>query len=444
MARQGLLLLVLAGLLLADGLSTVRTGLDISFLRTFAEELLPHIEPSDLDIVELEAGNTNYCFKVIQRSTKENILFLKHAQGVTRRGNAVISVDRLRYEAAGMSAFSKIVPSVVPKVRAFDKNINTMALDFIGEEFESLQRLLERGQGVDVDISRIVGTIMGRSHARSHEIFATEEAITRYMGVWANQDAFDLWRKHLYLPTLDMLKSKPPSEFEPQQSQTCIKAVESLLDVYLGRKEALIHGDLHCNNILCSADDGQRIEDRCRVVDFERCCLGPAGLDLGMFLSGIFYYYIGHSNPAVRRTLKEGVLATIEAYRASFRTQSPARPGILQADTEGAIGRILTDAVGFMALYPLFLLYTKPEINFLSLEHTPGYRWGDIQGRQDFVRRRHLLAILRAFELFLRESEGSSREAADVKQQRLVDGIVDVLAQDDSILISGHQTEFWF
>lgn len=435
---------VLGCLLLADGLSSVLSGLDTSFLRPFVEELLPHLEPSDLEIVELEDGNTNYCFKVIQRSTNENLLFLKHALSVTRRGNGEIAVDRLGYEAAGMSAFSKIVPSVVPKVRAFDKDINTMALDFIGEDFESLQKLLERGQGVDVDISRIVGTIMGRSHARSHEIFTTEEAITRYTGVWANQDAFELWRKHLYMPTIDMLKSKPPAEFEPQQVQTAIKGVESLLDIYLGRKEALIHGDLHCNNILCSADDGRRIEDRCRVVDFERCCLGPAGLDLGMFLSGLFFYYIGHSGPAVRRTLKEGVLATIEAYRASFRTQSPARPGQKQADIEGTIARILTDAVGFMALYPLFLLYTKPEINFLALENTPGYRWGDIQGRQDFVRKRHLNAILHAFELFLREREGSSSEAADVKQQRLVDGIVGVLEADDPVLLSGHQTEFWF
>jgi len=423
-----------------------------SFLRPIVERCLPEFPPADLEIVEIEEGNTNHCFKVRSVASNENLLFLKHAKPTTRRGGGELSVSRMKYEAVGMQAYSKVAASVVPTVLAYDESLHILALQCIPDKFEVLQKLLERGEGVDVDISRIVGTIMGRSHSRSHELLVTEQQTVKYKASFSNPDALELWRAKLFEPTLELLDQRPPAGLAPQR---CRAAVTQLLETFLSRKEALVHGDLHCGNLLVCPDEGQPLDERCKVVDFERCCLGPAGLDLGMYLSGLLVYYVGHSSPAVRRTLRDGILATLEAYRASFRVQAQSMlqagegggggVGAARADAlEMSLARILNDAVGFMALYPLFLLCTKPEINIFSLESTPGYRWGDVAGREAFVRQRHMSVLDQALAQYLDGlGPGDGTQSAQARQQRAIDGIMSLISSDDARLLE-HPTEFWF
>lgn len=58
------------------------------------------------------------------------------------------------------------------------------------------------------------------------------------------------------------------------------------------------------------------------MVDFEKCYFGPAGLDLGLFLSNYLFYYAAHPNPAARRSLSGGASAVLEAYRSAFVVQA--------------------------------------------------------------------------------------------------------------------------
>ena len=49
--------------------------------------------------------------------------------------------------------------------------------------------------------------------------------------------------------------------------------------------------------------------------------MGPAGLDLGIFLANFLWYYAGHSEPSRRRGAVSGVMAVIDSYRSAFRVQ---------------------------------------------------------------------------------------------------------------------------
>jgi len=409
-------------------------------LLEFARTIRPSLAGvDDLELVELEAGNTNYCFKVISKTTNENVMFLKHAKAVTRRGGGHLSIDRLGYEQVGLEGYRKVIPGVVPKVLGYCTTNKILALECISAEYVPMQSLLEKGSGgSDGDVSRVVGTIMGRSHARSHELLVTVEQAERYKATFANADAFELWKNALFEPTIQGLANTPPHGLEQSEAAEVREAVSLLLEIYLSRKECLIHNDLHCNNILVAPDEGQPLDQRCKVVDFERCALGPAGLDLGMYLAGELYYYVGHSDPGVRRGLKAGMIAAIDAYNAAFRVQAQSliAQRLVAMNVDRSLARVLRDAMGFMALYNLFLVYTKPEINFMSLERTPGYSWGDAEGRKAFVHARLNKALLGLFRLFLR--------GEDLREQELLAGLVDVLGEDEGLLLSGHQTEFWF
>jgi len=422
----------------------VTAGIDSSFMIPLVQSLFPD---RDLEIVELKEGNTNYCFKVVSGESKEPLLFLKHAKETTRRGGAELSVSRMKIEFLGMSTYSNVAPSgVVPKIRAYDSVNNVLAIDYIGEEYKTLQLLLECGE-VDVDVPRVVGTIMGRSHARSHEMLVPIEKIARYKSEFANPEALELWRKHLFAPTLDLLTSGVPSSAlglvseDPSKQANLKTAVSRLQDIYLDKKEVLVHADLHAENILVNTDDELPIDQRCKVVDFERCMFGPAGLDLGMFLASYLVYYVAHSNLAVRRTLRDGILSVFESYQLSFRVQAKSMASATppRGDVEMGLAQVFCDAVGFMAIYPFFLLVSKPEINFLSLEQVPGYRWGDVQGREQFVRQRHLNALQNSL-LFFHEQ---STKGKAINSQCIIDGVMNILLEDDAALLS-HQTEFWF
>lgn len=84
--------------------------------------------------------------------------------------------------------------------------------------------------------------------------------------------------------------------------------------------QALVHGDLNCNNVLIQQTNNEDKEGF-KVVDFEKCFYGPCGLDLGLFLSNYLWYYAVHANPSVRRSLVSGVSAVIEAYKSAFIVQ---------------------------------------------------------------------------------------------------------------------------
>ena len=409
-------------------------------LLEFARSINPsELEGDDLELVELEAGNTNYCFKVISKATNRKIMFLKHAKAMTRRGSGQLSPDRLEYEKVGLEGYKKVIPGVVPKVLGYCATNKILALECISDDYVPMQSLLEGGAGSDGDVSRVVGTTMGRSHARSHELLVTSEQAERYKVTFGNADAFELWKTALFEPTISSLAHTPPSGLEEREAAEVREAVSQLLVIYLNRKECLIHADLHCNNIMVAPDEGQSLDQRCKVVDFERCALGPAGLDLGMYLAGGLYYFVGHSDPAVRRGLKAGMMAAIDAYNAAFRVQAQSliAQRLVAMNVDRSLARVLRDAVGFMALYILFLVYTKPEINFMSLENTPGYNWGDVEGRKAFVQARLNSALLGLFRLFLR--------GEDFGEQELLDGLLDVLVKDEDLLSGpGHQTEYWF
>lgn len=254
------------------------------------------------------------------------------------------------------------------------------------------------------------------------------------------------------------------------------KALSLLEHVYLTKKETLVHADLHANNVLYRKrgdedensqssiiDDDENLQ--LKVIDFEKCCYGPAGLDFGIYLTNYLWYFVAHSNQGIRRRLSNQVSYCFDAYRSAFYTQLTGSLRILQKtklrrpvvspgdqpltsptsivdepvmNIPKLIEDICADAMAFAALYAYFLCVTIPDVEVLSMKNVPGYNWGDSDGRDESIRRRMILLIYRIFADYV-----------DYKEEKkpfpfTSSGLAALFKTDDEMLSKDHITEFWF
>eukprot|EP01040_Poterioochromonas_malhamensis_P010304 gene10304-11206_t len=210
---------------------------------------------------------------------------------------------RLRYDYEGMRSFAKYTPQLVPKVYYYDGENHILFLQYL-KSFQPLQRLFLAGQ-VPNDVGKILGTLMGRNHAKTFHLLIPPDQKMKYERIFANQEHQDLWKNNFFTPTLSMIEtfiSSLPKRKQQKQEEKDLQSEYSPLDReyraklatmkltakevfnqyllqyqeedniqtnspsnnriyriiyqlqqrYLHERETLIHGDLECNNILYS------------------------------------------------------------------------------------------------------------------------------------------------------------------------------------------------
>ena len=252
------------------------------------------------------------------------------------------------------------------------------------------------------------------------------------------------------------------------------RSLRTSLEIYTSKMETLIHGDLDATNILFR----QRVDDDAdgrgdgdgdgpagislKVVDFESCRFGAAGVDLGMFLGSIVTFFAAHSLSAPRRNLLGQVAAAIDAYRVSFRIQFEATSRKAGAttttntntarDLDTVLQSILADAVGIAGCHVLLqAIEPGPQQQgeadrAIPLERVLGCSWGDVTGKQRSVRRRMVRIAGQLLQLSLPHYQSSSSISSPSQSpppSMSVDSIVKALRMDDTWLSSDHYTEFW-
>ena len=348
---------------------------------------------------------------------------------------------------------------------------------------------------VPADVSRFIGTVMGRNHGRTHKAAVLATKTQQYITAFSNQPNSSslLWAAKLdhllkeieaastsdYVPLVshdDDPFSQSPMDLLLQMDRDgasfFMKSLRILSEIYASKMETLIHGELDASNILFRErrDDDAMDGDgpagiALKVVDFEGCRFGAAGVDLGMFLGSFVSFYAAHSLSAPRRNLLGQVAAVIDAYRVSFRIQfeatsrkiGPAAASATARDLDTVLQNILADAVGIAAAAVL-LQAIEPDpqqphgktAGENHLERVLGCNWGDVTGKQRSVRRRMVRIAGQLLQLFLLHQQRSVQSPAPLSPAVApsppsisADSVVKALRMDDVWLSSDHYTEFW-
>jgi hypothetical protein len=117
------------------------------------------------DIICESVDDNLHCWRLFDQTDREKSVFLKTMPkpGVS-----------LQTEVKALAAFSKYTPGITPRVLYIDPDPDPatcfVLFEFL-EGFEHLSHVELRGE-VNADLGRVVGTVMGRSHARSHVCFS--------------------------------------------------------------------------------------------------------------------------------------------------------------------------------------------------------------------------------------------------------------------------------
>jgi len=223
------------------------------------------------------------------------------------------------FEVRGYELFSKYTPKMSPQLVYKDKSSNFIITDVL-DGYESIRKYIIDGN-MNADVSRQIGTVMGRNHARSHYKCINSTLYETYHSIFGVQPSYLARGEELFGSTLQYLSEVKGEEEDSNdiswipeplkknisQLDRLIRILQNLHDTYKSKKECLIHGNLLSANVLINSDlefnsEEEDLRDSSvKVVNFEHFSLGPAGVDLGVFLLSHMWYYAVHTNLSHRR-----------------------------------------------------------------------------------------------------------------------------------------------
>jgi len=167
---------------------------------------------------------TNYCFRCYSLSNPSKSLFIKRAKVLDENTRAqsdanikYSSIHQLTNEYIASRTFSKYTPSVLPKLLHYNDTSKYLVMEYL-TDFKNLQDYMIDGI-IDVDCCRFMGTVMGRSHARTHVAILNQSSIIRFQNEFSNLNSFQEWKSNAFIPTIATL-TRLRSTTEPESLPT--------------------------------------------------------------------------------------------------------------------------------------------------------------------------------------------------------------------------------
>ncbi len=402
-------------------------------------QLSPSLSSSDLKVESLRDEGAEGVFRVRVNS-----------------GAVVCDVteDVTPCEFRGRQMYSEYLPDVVQTPIFYDgetKMLGSTHLDLHG--MEPLYTTLQHGR-LQVDASRTIGTLLGRSHAASHMALdvgmqsttpygrkkrklGQEERHLIFQSVFKNEDSFAYRQRYFFDELKDLVDFNDGTNISAEEVQAALLQLETS---HSDRKKckALIHGNLFPGTILLPLDE----ESSPKVTSFSNFALGPAGVDVGLFLSSYVFYFATHSRPGSRRALRQGVREVLDSYTSAFEVLARSTKSTSGAALTGVLlGEILLDAVGYLGLALLRLSSSSSSSGENELGFSYEQRelqWGDWMGRRASVKKRQRVMAFDCLSWYYRQHHG------ETTTDDVATFLDEIFRNDDIALDKGHQTEFWF
>jgi len=356
---------------------------------------------------------------------------------------------RTRVEWAGYREMGRVMTGMVPRTFFLEEEEGIeeggegglMVVEFL-KGFVPYADLLRRGreggregggEGVPGQVARLLGRYHGMVMWNS--AYETRESKDKF----ENEEHLLFWEERFVRPLMAVLRGGGgeggregggvTKGYLAEELRGILKeeggreggvmwAVESLCREYRGRKEALVHADMHAMNILVKQggrEGGREGGYTVKIIDAEKSMWGPAGLDVGMFL-GNFAFYLASEGEEGREEGREGgrwaeaMQEVWWVYEREFLRVQGGR-GVEEGWTQEGLRGVFNDAVGYMGLWLLFLTVANPVV-VLPLPGGEGRRDGgteEEEGRHANVMR-VAVAALRDYAKFWRRREEGGRE----------------------------------
>ena len=345
--------------------------------------------PTDWSISEVGDGNLNLVF--IVKGTKSGMAVKQALPYVRLVGESwPLPLSRSHYEYQALVHQARLAPGFVPAVLHHDEALALIAMELL-EPHIIMRKGLVSGTCYPRFVDHIT-TFLARTLFLSSDLAVPaaqkKEGIAAFAGNHAlckitedlifTEPYFQAEQNRWTSPWLDATAAAFRDDLELHVEVSRLKLK------FMGRPEALIHGDLHTGSIMVT-------ESATLVIDPEFAFYGPMGFDLGALIANLIMSYMaspGHErSPGERRSFEAWMLQTIENVWAEFSRKfvelwraernGDAYPATLFSGQAGAarleverqayMERLFRDTVGFSA--------AKIIRRILGLAHNIDFEW---------------------------------------------------------------------
>lgn len=322
-------------------------------LRVHAFERLPDSDEGD--------GYVNHIYRVSDEFGSSVIV--KQAKPYLRafgEGVYPLPVGRNASEAKILEIRRLIVPQYIARLLHVDFENNLYICEDWGE-LGIMRFELAKGRRFPEFPERIA-EFMARCHFYTSELYLDTPVYKELGQAFVNAEMLGIMETVLFLRE-PLSGESPETEPDPvhaaasdafwRRREVRVELLK-LRDVFMKKRECLIHGDLHTSNILIGAHD-------MKVFDMEYTAMGPYSADPGYLLGNVLYAYItwfyrDEETDSVRAAYRAEVLSyvgrTLDAYIRVFtecwmrdgRTMFAAYPEYV----EDLFATFLQEVCGFM------------------------------------------------------------------------------------------------
>lgn len=307
--------------------------------------------PSDWQVGEVGDGNLNLVF--IIRGPGGSLVAKQALPYVRLVGESwPLPLKRAFFEHEALMTQIDSAPSLVPAVHHYDDAMALTVMEHLTPHI-ILRKGLIAGT-IYPNLAEDISEFMAQTLFKTSDLYLSAKEKKRRNAVFCDND-------ELCKITEDLVFTDPYRIAElnrwtsPQLDDVAAKirgdaalkvAVQSLKEAFMGRAEALIHGDLHSGSIMVT-------ETQTKVIDPEFAFYGPRGFDVGAVIGNLFLAYFsqpGHATDSNDRAeYGEWILTQVATIWDGFRHKF-LRLWETQGHGDSYVAELFSDPAGAAAL----------------------------------------------------------------------------------------------
>lgn len=269
---------------------------------------------SDLQVIDLAAGNINLIFRVFSVSDPLNkSVILKQALPYSwRYPDFKMPQSRAIKEWEVLEMENKYCPGLAPRVYEFDEEMYVNFLEDLNQHVIMRQGLMKQVRYPN--FAGHMGIFLARTLFYTSAYYLTSAEMKAAMVNYSNPVMCKVTEDLVFTqPYMPHKNNRYTPALEPQVQEIYANAalfseVLEMKEAFMTHAEALVHGDLHTGSILINAE--QTV-----VIDPEFAYYGPIGFDIGAVLGNLVLAYASQeyhaADPGERAAYRGWLMETL-------------------------------------------------------------------------------------------------------------------------------------
>ena len=322
-------------------------------------------EGEDLVVTEIGDGNLNYVYRVSRPNTGKSLIVKQAVPYLRMVGEAwPLNKDRMITEIRALQAYNRIAPDFVPDIYHADEQMCVLIMQDLGEVKVLRYEMIDgvAFPKVGEDIGRFLAVTLFKTSYLGMESVPRRQLMSEFT---LNDDLCKLTEEFIFtFPFIDHESNyeNPPTNAYAlelfRSNPEYLKRVLHFKELFLGKADALLHGDLHTGSLMTGTGETY-------IIDTEFAFFGPFGFDVGKIIANFLMSYTSHFHRSGGASYQAWILEEVQSiwttFGASFwrngtrllhqrfcTTVSSMRED-LKAYKVAFLNQIFNDAVGFCA-----------------------------------------------------------------------------------------------